>query len=170
MTMLDKDLMMGEDARPVITPGASILNHLLPTTAGPNYLDLRVAMDWARGKQIYANFRVQTPFDAVALNYLRFAVYVDSVTNFANVLTNTELTLVRGPDMLSSGLNVQGLVTSLAIPPHNSLVQLVAQGRRYICLGFQAYVPSADWGTGGIDAFFADAPLAPPQIDYASGY
>lgn len=168
--MQDAQLIIAQNLRPAIAPGASITRWLFPDLVTPNYVDQLAALDSGRGKTVYANFRVAAAFNAVASNFLRFCVFVDSVPTFLNIITNNELVIARGPDIASGGLNTVGISVPLALPPLNDLALLAGAGRRYITLGIEAYVPTTDWSSGGIDAWFDTDPYPGRQLAYPGGY
>lgn len=156
--MQDVQLQIATNARPAITPGAGITRWLFPSLVAPDYIDLLAARDFGRGATVYANFRVSTAFNVVASNFIRPAVFVDSVPTFLNILTNNELVIARGPDVLSGGLGTIGVGFSIPVPQLSDLVLLTGQGRRFITLGIEASVPTTDWSAGGLDAWFEMAP------------
>lgn len=167
--MQDAQLIIASNLRPAITPGAAVSKYLFPDLFTPTFIDLRAIMDLGRGaRPVYANFRVAAAFNAQANNWLRPAIFVDSTPTFANVLTNGELTIAAGPQIVSAGLNVVGSGLSVVLPPLNDIV-LLAGARRYITLGFECYVPSTDWTTGGLDAWFDTDPYPGRPITYAAG-
>jgi len=168
--MLDKDLWIATNGRPAITPGASITRWLFPSLVSPDYWDLRAIIDLARGNPVYGNFRVATAFNAQASNFLRFAIFVDSVATFLNVLTNNELVIARSPDIVSTGLGTVGINFPVAMPSLNDLALLTSNGARFITLGFEASVPTTDWVAGGVDAFLSPEPLPPLPASHPAGY
>lgn len=167
--MQDAQLIIATGLRPAITPGAAVTRWLFPDLFTPTYMDLQAIMDLGRGaRPVYANFRVSAAFNAQATNFLRPAIFVDSVPTFLNILTNNELVIARGPDILSGGLGTIGVGFPVALPPLNDLV-LLSGGRRYITLGFEAYVPTTDWVSGGLDAWFDTDPYPGRPIAYSAG-
>lgn len=177
--MIDQDLFVSENQRPTITPGASFTTWTLPETfpvGFATYLDLQVAVDYAKASPLYANFRIATSFDNVAGNFLRFAVVVDDAVDpttgqatFANVLTNPELIVARSHDIASSGL-LAGTQTTIAMPPLSDLTRATGEGRRFLGLAIQALVPTTDWSAGGITAFFSPHPLPQYPAFHRSGH
>lgn len=177
--MLDQDLFVCENARPTITPGPSFATWTLPETfpvGFANYLDLRVATDYAKALPLYANFRIATSFNNVVANFLRFAVVVDDAVDpttgnatFANVLTNPELIVARSHDINSAGL-LAGTQTTIAMPPLSDLTRATGEGRRYLGLAIQTLVPTTAWTQGGITAFFSRHPLPQYPAFHKSGH
>lgn len=170
--MLDDRLKLAKNARPALVPGPNVNPTFFPELLAPNYLDLKVAMDLARTGGAWANFRIASAFNNVASNFLRFAVFVDNDPTFLTVLGETQLCIVQGSELLSAALGAAavGLGVSLALPPANSYLRIGGNGRRYICLGMQVFVPTTDWTTGGVDAFFSDHPVfGTNELSYASG-
>lgn len=155
--MQDAQLIIASNLRPAIVPNAAVTRWLFPDLIAPTYWDLLAARDLGRGAPVYGMFRIAAAFNAVANNFLRFAIFVDSTPTFVNILTNNELVVARGPDILSAGLgsSAVGMEVPVALPPLSDLVRLTGEGRRYITLGLEAYVPTTDWSSGGIDAWFS---------------
>lgn len=170
--MIDAGLIMATNQRPTIVPGAGTNPALLPTGLAPNWLDFARIMDWARGRTVYANFRVASAFDNVASNLVRPAVFVDDDPSFINTLSNPSLVVVQGHEIYSSGLQAGsvGQVVSIALPPLSPYALVGGEGRRYMCLGFMAFVPTTDWTAGGWDAWFSDRPHVQRPIFSPSGF
>lgn len=163
--MQDDNLFFARNDRPALIPGGTF-PAFFPSSLAPAYWDLQAAMDMARGRSIFANFRIATSFNSVAANLLRFAVFVDDNEAFVNVLTNPSLIIARSHDFLSGGL-VAGTLVSVAIPPMSDITRVAGDGLRFITLGLEATVPTTDWSQGGVDAFltheaFPSRPLATP--------
>ena len=177
---MDATLIFGTGVRPAVTADGIERFYPFPNGAGANdWLDLAAAIDWGRGKPVYAHFRVTTTFAGAAGNTLRFVVAVDSVTNFANTLTNPGLFIVRGPQLVTAGLvatnagpsgNVTtwGLDVDLVLPPLNTLVipNTTDVGAQFLTLGFQATAAATDWTAGGVDAWLSTVPHAVRQPNY----
>jgi len=167
--VIDKDLFIAENARVVATPGPNWTFGLLQS----NWIDFRVATDWARGSAVCANFRISSLFNNQAGNLLRFAVVVDGNSSFSNVNSTPELLLARSHDltsaMLSNAANL-GAVVPVALPPYGDLLRGLGEGFRYLTLGVQFLVPTTDWISGGIDAFFAPQPLPARPLSVPSGF
>lgn len=170
--MIDAGLIMATNQRPTIVPGAGTNPALLPTGLAPNWLDFGRVLDFARGRTCYANFRVASAFDNIASNMVRPAVFIDDDPSFIGVLTNASLVIVQGHEIYSSGLQAAsvGQVVSVALPPLSSYALLNGEGRRYLCLGFMAFVPTTDWTTGGWDAWLSDRPHVQRHLQSPSGY
>ena len=169
--MLDKDLFFAENQRSAIIPGPGVWGSApLPDLVFPNYLDLKVVCDLARGNPLFANFRITQAFNNVAGNFLRFAVYVSNDVTFFDVLTNAELTLARSHDIPSLGLVDVGYVVPVALPPYGDLLRVLGEGRRYMALGFDYLVPTTDWSTGLLDAFLSPQALPLRPLSTPSGY
>lgn len=169
--MLDKDLYFAENARTGILPAPNVWGVApLPSLVEPAYYDFRVITDLARATPVYANFRLASPFDNVADNLLRFAVFVSDNPTFVDLLTNRELVLARSHDISSPGLVDVGQIIQVALPPVGDLLRVLGEGRRYMSLGFEYMVPTTDWSTGGIDAFLTRHPLPLRPLSSPSGY
>lgn len=170
--MIDAGLIFATNQRPTILPSAGITPALLPQNLAPNWLDFGRVLDWARGRPVYANFRVAAAFDAVVGNTLSFCVFIDDNPTFINVLSNPQLVLARGHDIYSSGLSAGaiGNVVSLALPPLSPYALVGGEGRRYMCLGMLVYVPTTDWATGGLDAWLSDTPHVQRPVFSPSGF
>lgn len=169
---LDDTLFLGKNQRPTFFAGVPTWQFaFFPTLIAPNYLDLRVVMDICRASPAYAVFRVATAFNNQIDNLLRPAIFVDNDPTFANVLTDPSLIIARGHDLNSAGLNTVGsFVAQIAMPPLSDLTRLAGAGRRYITLGLEAFVPTADFVSGGMDAFFAPRPIESRPIHYPAGW
>jgi len=172
--MIDQNLVFATNARPAnILIGLGFAGYVFPNgiLATPNFLDLKVAMDMARGNGLYATFRVATAFNAQAGNVLRFAIFVDTDPTFAPAMVpGSALLIARSHDFLSIGLADVGQFCTVALPPVGDLQRLISQGFRYLALGIEMSVPTTDWVAGGIDAFLTHAPFPTRPIDYAAGY
>lgn len=170
--MIDAGLIFATNQRPTIVPGAGTNPTLLPTGLAPNYIDFARVMDFARGRTCYANFRVASAFDNVASNMVRPAVWIDDDPSFIGTLSNPSLCLCLGHEIFSAGLlaGSVGSVISLALPPLSPYALVGGEGRRYMAMGFQAYVPTTDWSTGGWDAWLSDRPHVQRPLFTPSGY
>lgn len=169
--MQDQDLILATNARPAVTPGGTIATWLFPTLLDPAYIQSAQAIDIARGGELYANFRIATSFSATASNYLRFCVIVDDVANFANVLTNTNLIIARGPDIISSGLSI-GHTVPIPVPPLNDIAidLAIPVGKLFLGVAMQAYVPTTDWSAGGVDIWLSPHPHINRPVDFAGSW
>lgn len=169
--MLDDDLFFCKNARPTITPGASVVPYVLPNGLVSNaWMDLKTAIDMGRGQSIYAHFRVATTFTGAAANWLRPFIVVDDVINFINVATNAGLIIARGPEIVTAGL-LKDIDAEIALPPLNDLaIPSTENGKRYIGLGVEALVPVSDFTAGGIDAWLSPYPRGVRPSAHPSGY
>lgn len=175
MTILDFDLFICQNARPAFTPAAPTAGvlqlGLFAATLTPNYFDMLVAMDAARGTPLYANFRIDTAFTNIAANYARFIAIADNSTSAVGVTTNSAKMVARSPDIQSAGLAAVGEWITLALPPLSPFVFATdGTGCRYLFLGMEAYVPTTDWSAGGVTACITAHPLQQQPVPYASGY
>jgi hypothetical protein len=169
--MLDKDLFFAEGQISSHVVGATVLAYPLPDYAAPNYLDLRNAIDLSRAGALFAFFRVTETFVGQATNYIRPCVMVDSTPTFANVLSHPELVIARGPDIVT-GLLVAGNEIVVAIPPLNSVAAASVEtaGRRYLTIGYQALVATADWSAGKLDAWLSPYPRGVRGMAHPAGH
>jgi hypothetical protein len=169
--MNDADLMFAENQRPAVIPGGVWGVATFPELGAPKYLDFREVLDWARGTPIYANFRIETPFNSIAENQLRFAVFVSNDPTFIDLLSDSSLILATSLPITGAGLAAAGKPTvTVALPPLNDYAADAAQGRRYLSLGFEYYVPTTDWSAGGVTAWLSPRPLPPKPLSVRSGF
>lgn len=166
--MLDKDLFFADNERPAVTSthATNAFNWPFPAIATPKFLDFRQSIDSSRSRPLFANFRITTSFNNQAGNILRFAIFVDDVDTFANVLTTPALVIARGPDIPSASL-LTGLQVTIPVPPLN---EFIVAGKRYLTLGMQTIVPTTDWTQGGITAYLTQHPHPQTPTAYQSGY
>lgn len=172
--MIDQNLVFATNARPAnILIGLGFAGYVFPNgaLATPTFVDLRTAMDWARGNGLWATFRVATAFNGEAGNVLRFGIFVDNAPDFLAAMAPGSVQMIaKSHEFLSAGLVAVGQYCSVAMPPLNDLQRLVSQGFRYLSLGIEMSVPTTDWIAGGIDAFLTDRPFPTKPIDYPVGY
>lgn len=168
--MLDLDLFCGTNDRPALFVLPTWQFAFFPSLASPNYWDLRAIMDIARANPIYANFRIATAFNNQAGTILRPAIFVDNDPTFANVLTDPSCIVARSHDWLPPGMGVVGTIVQVAMPPMSDLTRVAADGRKFITLGWEALVPTADFVAGGMDAFLTRFALPTRPPAYQSGY
>jgi hypothetical protein len=161
---MDHQLVVCENVRPAITPGALISPGvlwpmLLPSAVAPNYWDLRTIMDLCSARPLYAQFRIATTFNSIAANILRFAIFVANSPDFVDVASDGSNIIARGHDINGSVL-LAGMEAQIAMPPMSAWNRIANEnGRRYVGLGFEYYVPTTDWSAGGITAFLTHTPL-----------
>lgn len=202
MTELDKDLQFAEAQRPLTIAGNAVPIALFgaldpgsprvlagesalswPSTPDPvlggslvNTFNLRAIMDWARGRAVYANFRLNTAFAGDAANFLRFCIAVDSVAAFTNVLSGYRI-VTAGHSIVTAGLGAGavGSVMQLALPPLSDWTRSLAaapdyNGMQFLALGFEYGVPTTDWTAGLLDAWLTLNPIPGRPTAPTSGY
>lgn len=175
--MLEKDLFICENAKPVVTPGATWTFATLPTLVAPNYWDLKALYDLGKGAEgtLWGNLRVSTAFTNTANNFLRLCAIVDVNGLFSNVPANPHLVVARGPDIPSAKLGTVGQVVPLAIPPYGDILRAASlvsggEGYQFFTLAVEYLVPTTDWVAAGIDVFLSPKPLPLAPAYFAAGY
>ena len=170
---LDSTLFFATNERPALIPGPAEGKAVFPSLVAPNYYDLRAVQDMARARPVYASFRVASAFNNVANNWLRFCVFMSDRTDFIDILApvvGEAQVLASSHKILSTGLASVGAVQRVAIPPASDFGLAGGQGRRYLALGFEYFVPTTDWTSGGVDAWLSTDPHQPPPIAHNAGY
>lgn len=201
--MLDHDLKFAENQRPLTIPGNSVPIALFGSQDPPNvaneirlgvtltgsasswpnaglvnYYDLRTIQDWARGRAVYAAFRLATAFAGDAANVLRPCIVADSVAEFTNVLSGYRI-IAAGHTITTAGVGAGavGSIIHVPLPPMSDWTRSLGsgpdysdRGMRFLALGFEYNVPTTDWTAGGLDAWltYQAIPTRPPI--YPAGY
>ncbi len=117
---------------------------------GGSSLTLLSVFDLAVGHPVKARFEVTEQFDSLNDNNLaRFAVVV---SDSPGLTTNTQI-LIRSQNYTEIGLAV-GVVEELVLPQQGTLMDVThgANSTRYIGLGMEMKVPTADFTSGAVNA------------------
>lgn len=91
MSELDENLRFGPVTgnRPAATVAPVFLPCLFPQTLAPDWYDLRIVMDYARVRPVYANFHIITSFGGPggsSTNVLRFAAWATTAPDVGTLL------------------------------------------------------------------------------------
>lgn len=179
--MLDQNLIVATNQRPVnlFAGAAGFTGVLFPDVLDPKFVDLKVAMDWARAGSVYAVFRIATAFtEGAGTNKIRFAIFLstasaDGATVAADVAAGSLAgvnPIVQGAELVLAGLNTVGQYYQLALPALGDLARLASEGYRSVCLGYMTQNTSADWTGGGVDALWTPHPLPTMPMVFSAGY
>lgn len=179
--MLDQNLIVATNQRPtnLFAGGAGFTGVLFPDALDPKFVDLKVAMDWARAGSVYAAFRIATAFtQGAGTNRLRFAIFIstasaDGATVAADVAAGAFAgvnPIVQGAELALAGLNTVGQYYHLALPALGDLARLASEGYRSVCLGYMTQNTSVDWTGGGVDALWTPHPIPTMPPTFAAGY
>lgn len=186
--MLDQNLIVATNQRPtnLFAGGAGFTGVLFPDALNPKFVDLKVAMDWARAGSVYAAFRIATAFTAGAgTNKLRFAIFLSTAgtdltavdgggsavaADVASGVLAGVNPIVQGAELAQPGLNTVGQYYHLALPALGDLARLASEGYRSVCLGYMTQNTSVDWTGGGVDALWTPHPIPTMPPTFAAGY
>lgn len=177
MTILDDQLRFAVNHRPTAIPLAVWFPFAYQRDGTVAYIDLKERTDIARADALYANFRVDSAYNSIAANLVRFAAFVSDDPTFGDLLAGDAVAaskiIAQSHEFWGNamGANLVGTWCTIALPPLSQLTMSVtSQGFRYLALGQVHYIPATDFSSGGVSAWLTDKPLAPKPIAYPSGY